>query len=144
MITIFFVSPTAFAFVLEFRSTFGSSYVRWSISYALYAQNAQTYRNTEISVPAENKNPSTMYQNALSFSEKSIAKKPFQTVAISTIEQLFPCQTMIPTHLKPKPWFSHTTNRIATITLHRLRSGHNRLNGHQSKYTSFTILSKRL
>ena len=83
----------------------------------------------------ENKTPSNFIQNVLSYSEKTnIAKKQFQKIKMSTIESQFPFPKILPYHPTPKNWFSHNTNRVATVALHRIRSGHNRLNSHQSKY----------
>ncbi len=62
---------------------------------------------------------------------------------MSIIDTSFPFPKIIPFHSPPKNWFSHKTNRVATIALHRLRSGHNRLNGHQSKYNPVLPFCRR-
>ena len=91
----------------------------------------------------ENINQSKFVENALTINEKrNIAKHYYNSLKQSSITNKVIIHSNLP-FIGPKNWFSHDKNRIATIALHRLRSGHNHLNAHRSKYKPVSSLCRR-
>jgi hypothetical protein len=101
--------------------------------------------NEEVDKIANNEiqKPSNYIQNTLSFNEKrNIAKSKYDEIKKSEIIQKIIHTNVLLPPFGPHPWFSHDKNRTASIALHRLRSGHNHLNGHTSKFKQITALCR--
>jgi len=102
--------------------------------------------NEEVDKIANNEihKPTNYIQNPLSFNEKrNIAKIKYDEIKKSEILRKLSCTNVLLPPFGPQPWFSHDKNRTASIALHRLRTGHNHLNGHRSKYKPITSLCRK-
>lgn len=83
---------------------------------------------------SENEHPTSFFNNPLSLTEKiTLTKRRHQSVFDSLIRKTPSFQIKHRRFLGPAPWLVHPSRRIS-IVLHRLRTGHNGLGNHRSRF----------
>ena len=83
---------------------------------------------------SENEQPTSLFRNPLSLTEKiTLTKRRHQSVFDSLIRKTPTFQIKHKKFVGPAPWLIHPSRKIS-IVLHRLRTGHNGLGNHRSRF----------
>ena len=83
---------------------------------------------------SENDHPTLIHNNPLSLLEKmNIIKRKYQSTILTNIKRTPSFQIVHRNTIGPSPWLCHQSRKIS-IALHRLRTGHNNLRSHRSRF----------
>jgi len=83
---------------------------------------------------SENDHPTLIHNNPLSLLEKmNIIKRKYQSTILTNIKRTPSFQIVHRNTIGPSPWLCHPSRKIS-IALHRLRTGHNNLRSHRSRF----------